>query len=123
MTKYRVVHGSSSVEFADLSEAEAYQSTIPGAQLITVEEPDPPEQFAPITARQIRLQLLTFEITEDMIVTALGTLPSPTKEAALIEWGFSSSFERTHPLVDVVGTMLEWSVEDLDGLWREAIKL
>lgn len=123
MTKYRVVLGSSSVEFANLIDAENYQNTLPGAQLITVEESDPPEQFAPITARQIRLQLLAFGVTDEMLLLALNSLPSPTKEAALIEWGFSSVFERTHPLVAEVAAMLEWAAEDLDGLWREAIKL
>lgn len=127
MTKYKVVSEISSVEFLTLNEATNFQSTLgPGVQIITVEEPEEPEEpeiFLAISARQIRLQLLTLGITEEIILPALNSLPSPTKEAALIEWGFSASFERTHPLVDMVGGMLGWGATELDALWREAIKL
>jgi hypothetical protein len=85
--------------------------------------PPPPEVFPDVTARQIRRALLKHGLDETMIVTALNTLPSPTKEEALIEWEYSNEFIRTHYLVPMVGQMLGWNSTQLDDLWRLAKSL
>lgn len=70
-----------------------------------------------ITPRQARQALLIMGISEAMITGAINTLPSPTKEMALVEWDYSIAFIRHNPLVTTMGQMLGWNSEQLDQLW------
>ena len=70
-----------------------------------------------ITPRQARQALLIAGISEQMIVDAINTLPSPTKEMALIEWEYSVAFLRYNPLVATMAQMLGWNTQQLDDLW------
>ena len=76
-----------------------------------------------ISARQIRLALLSYGITEDMIQTSLNTLEEPDKSAALIEWNHATSFERNHPLVPNVAASLGWNTDQINRLWQYAYTL
>lgn len=80
-------------------------------------------KLPPVTARQIRRALLSVGLNEAVILGALGTLPEPTKSAALIEWEYSNEFFRNHYLVPMVGQMLGWNSDQLDDLWILAGKL
>lgn len=93
------------------------------AKKLAVYAAPPAEVLPDVTARQIRRALLKSGLTEDMIVTALNTLPSPTKEEALIEWQYSNEFKRNHYLVPAVGSMLGWNAEQINDLWRLAASL
>jgi hypothetical protein len=128
MVKYRIAHGSSLIEFASSSEAEAYKAAHSlSADVEAFEEEDPVESegpdLPPVTPRQLRLQLLALGIDQATVVAALNTLPSPTKEAALIEWEYSLDYERHNPLVESVGIMLGWDSSQLDDLWIQALAL
>jgi hypothetical protein len=70
-----------------------------------------------ITPRQARQALIISGIGPEQIVTALNTLPSPTKELALAEWEYSTEFFRDRPIVKSVSTMLGWSEMQLDELF------
>lgn len=76
-----------------------------------------------VTPRQIRLALLQYGINESMIDAALNSLPEPQKSIALIEWNYSSFFERNWPLVDQVAALLGWTESQIDSLWILAATL
>ena len=58
------------------------------------------------------------------MTAAIEAMPDGAeKEIALIEWGYASSFERSHPLIALVGGVLGLSDEQIDALWPEAISL
>ena len=119
MTKYALQHDNALIEFSSYEEAMAYKATnsVAGDVQIIEEEDPPSATIVPISARQIRLQLFSLGITEAMIVEALGSLESPTKEIALIEWEHAVEFDRYNPLVGMVGQMLGWTESQLDDLW------
>jgi hypothetical protein len=56
-------------------------------------------------------------ISSASVVAAINSLPSPAKEAALIEWEYAILFEREKPLVAALGSILGISHEELDGIW------
>lgn len=80
-------------------------------------------QLSPVTPRQIRLALWNQGITAEMIDESLNSLPEPEKSLALIEWEYSTIFERTHPLVNNVGLLLGWNEDQLNELWAYASTL
>lgn len=75
-----------------------------------------------VTMRQARLALLNIGKLSD-VATAIAGLPSPQKEAAEIEWEFSSTIERKRPLVQTLGPLLGLSEAQLDDLFITASKL
>lgn len=82
----------------------------------------PPIVPQKVTMRQARLALLNAGKLADVDV-AIASLPSPQKEAAQIEWEWSSTVERSRPLVQTLGTLLSLSEQDLDNLFIEAATL
>lgn len=76
-----------------------------------------------VTPRQLRLALAMIGITSAMIDESLNSLPEPDRSLALIEWEYATHFERTHPLVDSVSTLLGWTSEQLNELWLTASNL
>lgn len=70
-----------------------------------------------ITPRQARQALVLSGVSTDLILGGLNSLPSPTKELALIEWEYSTVIKRNNPLVTNVATMLGWTTYQLDDLW------
>lgn len=70
-----------------------------------------------VTPRQARQALILNGITQEMIDSALNSLPSPTKELALAEWNYSISIVRNRKLTNDVATMLNWSQFQLDQLF------
>lgn len=81
----------------------------------------PENQIPPITPRQLRLQLLSFGITNTQVETAINSaLEGADREAALIEWDYSIEFDRYHPFVDAIGIVLGFTSEEIDQIWLEA---
>ncbi len=96
----------------------AWDEVIPKEyDLELIEKEDP---IAAISPRQIRLALLSLGVTEANVDGAIATLPSPEKDAAMIAWKFSTSFERSVPMVSAIGQMLGMNKEQLDSLWTMA---
>jgi hypothetical protein len=70
-----------------------------------------------ISPRQIRLALLESGITESAVDGAISALSSPDKEKAFIAWKFSTSFVRDLPIIDLLGSSLGLTSEQLDSIW------
>ncbi|GAA0613179.1 hypothetical protein [Paenochrobactrum glaciei] len=91
-----------------------------------------------ISRRQFFQQLAVMEIiTKAEALAALqnGTIPDPLQviidqllteddqfNAQMLVIG-ASTFNRTHPLAEIVRQAMQWSVEQKDDFWREAHKL
>ena len=70
-----------------------------------------------ITPRQLRLQLLSTELLDD--VEALCS----TDRAMSIWFEYSLDFQRNHPMVEAMATQLGLTQDDMDGFFIEASKL
>lgn len=75
-----------------------------------------------VTMRQARLALLSVGLLTN-VDTVINSLPSPQKEAAQIEWQYSSAVERNKSLVQTLGPLLGLSEDQLDDLFIEAATL
>ena len=90
-----------------------------GLELIPPGLPPTPTVPQQVTMRQARLALLGAGLL-DLVDPAIESLTSPDKEAARIEWDFSSSVERHRPLVAMLGEKLGLTAEQLDELFITA---
>jgi hypothetical protein len=84
--------------------------------------PKPPTVPEFVTMRQARLILFRVGMLED-VEAALEALPSPQKEAARIEWDYSSEVERHRGLVAALGESLGLTEPQLDDLFIKAAEL
>ena len=75
-----------------------------------------------VTMRQARLALLEAGKL-NMIPTIINSLPSPTKEAAGIEWEYSSEVQRHNGFVSQIGPALGMSSAEIDALFIRAAQL
>ena len=73
-----------------------------------------------ISPRQLRLALLSLNLTESSIDNTINTLPSPLKEQAMIAWKYSTTFERSAEAVGMIGALLSLNNEQLDDIWKQA---
>jgi hypothetical protein len=81
--------------------------------------PPPPEPAAVpriVTMRQARLALLGAGKLA-AVNDAINALPSPTKEAAQIEWEYSQEVNRQNGLVSQLAPLLGMTEADLDALF------
>lgn len=77
---------------------------------------------AMVTMRQARLALLQNSMLTQ-VNTAVANMPGAAGDAARIEWEFSSTVERNHPLVQSVTGALGLTESQLDDLFRLAATL
>jgi hypothetical protein len=108
--------------FAGQSEGKLIQPGSGGIPVLVdcpVPAPAIPQQ---VTMRQARLALLTAGKLA-AVDAAIGTLPSPQKEAAEIEWDYSSTVDRSSPLMDLLGPALNLDKAALDALFVAAAAL
>jgi hypothetical protein len=75
-----------------------------------------------VSMRQARLALLARGVLSQ-VDTAIDSLPSPDREAARIEWDYSSVVARNSPLVVMMGTALGLDGSALDDLFIAAVRL
>lgn len=98
---------------------EIYNKAISGEYGEIAEYVAPPVQVlipSFVTMRQARLALLQQGLLSQ-VQTAIDSLPSPQKEAAQIEWDYSSEVHRDKPFVQLLGAALGLSNEELDDLF------
>lgn len=77
-----------------------------------------------LSARQLRLGLLATEIPSSQVSATIAAMPAgPDKERAQIEWDYTTTFNRMHPLIATVGTALGLNDEQIDAMWLAAINL
>lgn len=88
-------------------------------------EPEPqPQAIQPLTRRQLRLGLLYAGISTSQVEDAIAAIPDPTdREVALIEWQDATIYERSHPLIDQIGSALGLTPEQIDAMWADAAAL
>jgi len=82
-------------------------------------QPDVPQE---VSMRQARLALLARSVLGE-VDTAIDSLPSPDREAARIEWDYSSVVARNSPLVVMMGAALDLDDDALDELFISAASL
>lgn len=76
-----------------------------------------------LTARQLRLGLLSLGVTLSQVDALIATLPEPERSVAQIEWQYSKTYDRQHPLVAQMAQALELSAAQLDAAWAHAAML
>lgn len=81
--------------------------------------PDPLSAPHTVTMRQARLALLSAGLLDD-VSTAIATLPSPQKEAAIIEWEYSQEVQRHNGFVSTLAPILGLDDTALDNLFITA---
>lgn len=80
-----------------------------------------PATMPTLTARQLRLSLLSIGITPAAVDTAISQIVDPqARAAAQIEWEYSSTYERNHPLVATLGATLGLTPAQVDAAWQQA---
>ena len=86
--------------------------------------PEPPEIKIPsVTARQLRLWLLSRGRALSEVDDAIEALPVGVREPARIEWEYSTSYERAHPLIESIGDALGFTDVEIDEGFPEAAAL
>lgn len=94
---------------------DAFLASLPGAE---------PHQYAPLTARQLRLSLVMNGFSLDQVGATINAIEDQQDRAlANIEWDYASQFERSHPLIAQVGAALGLTEEQIDAMWVEAAGL
>ncbi len=93
-----------------------------GLELLPPAAPVPAVVPRQVTMRQARLALLGAGVLGN-VAGAIDELESPHREAAQIEWEFSSTVDRDRPLVTMLGPKLGFTVEQLDQLFVTAASL
>lgn len=91
---------------------------------VTFSKPAPVVPAVPevVTMRQARLALLQTGLLAQ-VNTAVANMPGAAGDAARIEWEFSSTVERNHPLVQSLIGALGLTESQLDDLFRLAATL
>jgi len=84
--------------------------------------PPPPGPPTVVTMRQARLALLGAGKLDD-VAAAIAGLPSPQKEAAQIEWEYSTEVKRDSALVTQLAPALGLDEAALDALFTQASTL
>lgn len=77
---------------------------------------------AQVSMRQARLALLSAGKLA-AVDAAIASLPSPGKEAARIEWDYSTTVERSSAIVALLGPLLDLDEAALDALFIDAAAL
>lgn len=90
----------------------------------TLSAPEAPATPAPqsVTMRQARLALFGINKLSD-VDSIIAAMPSPQKDAALIEWEYSSEVWRNKPLVQALGPALGMTEAEIDALFIQAATL
>lgn len=71
-----------------------------------------------ISARQLRLGLLSAGIAPAQVTAAIEAMPpGPEREEAMIEWEYATTFGRCHPLISIVADALGLTDEEVDSSW------
>ncbi len=78
----------------------------------------------PLTARQLRLGLISNGITLAMVRANIDAIADPLeRETAQVEWDYATQFVRTHPLIVQIAADLSLTPEQVDTMWQAASSL
>jgi hypothetical protein len=77
-----------------------------------------------ISARQIRLWLISNGISLSQIDTLINNIQDQTqREYTKVEWEYAPYVERNHPMVAIFASALNLSSEDVDNAFIEAVTM
>lgn len=77
-----------------------------------------------VTARQIRLWLVTHGISLSSVDAAIATIPDDTtRQIVSIEWEYAPYVERSHPMLIPLAFALGMNESQVDQAFREAANL
>lgn len=87
-------------------------------------EPAPEPPLPPLTARQLRLGLIGAGVSIASVDAAIASIEDPTdREIANVEWEYASQFERGHHLIEMIGSALGMTIEQINAAWIAAMEL
>lgn len=105
----------------DITQYEALIAEVEAAY-VPPPPPGPPPVPFQVTMRQARLALLGSGLLSQ-VDAAIASLPSPQKEAALIEWEYAAVVQRNSGLVPAMAQALGMTDAQLDALFIAAESL
>jgi len=77
-----------------------------------------------ITARQLRLGLLSSGVSPKQVTAAIDGMPANTdREKAQIEWEYAPTFSRSHHLIVAIGALFGLTDAQIDAMWMVALDL
>lgn len=80
--------------------------------------PEPPSGFPTLTRKQLRNGLLSIGVTSADVEAHITAIADPLeREAAMIDWQDTQTYERTYPLVDEIAAAMSLPPEQVDALW------
>ena len=83
----------------------------------------PAKPLGALSRRQLRLGLLSIGIKSADVEAKIEDLPEDQREIAMIDWQDASEYERTHPLVSMLGASFGLTDEQIDEAWLAAQEL
>jgi hypothetical protein len=107
----------------------------PGEGLTLVADTDLPAgwEWAPpelgpvpqqISARQIRMWLVTHGISLAAVETVIDNIADPLeRDVVRVEWEYAPYVERKHPMIATLGAALGFTAEQIDQAFRDAVQL
>ena len=83
--------------------------------------PPPAPAFPTLTRKQLRNGLLSIGVTSADVEAHITAIADPIeREAAMIDWQDTQTYERTDPLVDQIAAAMSLPPEQVDALWMWA---
>ncbi|MGI2036419.1 hypothetical protein ACRQ1B_28990 [Rhizobium panacihumi] len=83
-----------------------------------------PAPLVSLTARQLRLGLVSHGVMLDRVEASIAAIPdAQARSMAQIEWEYASQFNRDHPLIAEVGKALGLTDAQIDVMWTVALAL
>ncbi|MCO5734134.1 hypothetical protein [Rhizobium sp. SSA_523] len=80
--------------------------------------PEAPSGFPTLTRKQLRNGLLSIGVTSADVEAHITAIADPLdREAAMIDWQDTQTYERTYPLVDEIAAAMSLPPEQVDALW------
>lgn len=89
-----------------------------------IEVTSPVEVLRPLTAREVRLTLIHFNIPLSVVDGYIAALPAGAeRDSAQTEWEYATTFTRDHYMIAALATQLDLSAETVDDMWRYGMAL
>ena len=86
--------------------------------------PPPPAPVPDITARQLRLWIIGQGRALAEVDAAIGAMPEGVRDVARVEWEYSTTYQRSHPLIEQLAPLFGLATPAaIDAAFRAAAAL